>query len=461
MKQQHRNILYLLHIGVDTLLIAVSWSLAYWLRYAMSGTLGKPLNPFDNYLGILPLIVPVWLFSSLFLGIYKQKWKITPIERIQNILKSVLLGFLLTSSISFFSKEFEIGRSVVLLSTVINLFLLTLNRSFFYLLEKKFILSHEGVRALIVGAGTSGIRVLQKLQEHSEINYQIVGFLDDNPDLQQTKWGKRPILGTLEDIRMIAEEYQIDEVFMAIPSLNHQHIFPLMLKCEGLSLSFWLLTNDFEVLSRHRKDIPRIDDLPLNYLGDQRINPIYPIFKRTFDLVTAVLLLLVTLPLWLWWSIRIKLDSSGSVFFSQDRVGHNGKLFTLYKFRTMYQESSPYEKAPNTQSDKRITKYGKWLRQTSIDELPQLFNIIKGDMSVVGPRPEMPFIVDTYEDWQRTRLSVKPGLTGLWQISGRKDLPMHENLHYDFYYIRNRSLLLDFSILLRTFVTVFMGKGAY
>jgi lipopolysaccharide/colanic/teichoic acid biosynthesis glycosyltransferase len=133
----------------------------------------------------------------------------------------------------------------------------------------------------------------------------------------------------------------------------------------------------------------------------------------------------------------------------------------MYKFRTMHVDVDPYAVAPRDSSDDRITPYGCWLRGTSIDELPQLWNVLKGDMSLVGPRPEMPFIAETYDDWQRRRLSVKPGITGLWQILGRKDLPMHENLQYDFYYIRNRSLSLDLSILLRTVGAVLSRRGAF
>lgn len=151
----------------------------------------------------------------------------------------------------------------------------------------------------------------------------------------------------------------------------------------------------------------------------------------------------------------------GSPIFTQERVGQNGKLFKMYKFRTMHTDVDPYAVAPQDRGDSRITKYGHWLRATSIDELPQLLNVLKDEMSLVGPRPEMPFIAKSYDGWQKRRLSVKPGITGMWQILGRKDLPMHENLQYDFYYIRNRSLGLDMSILLRTVGAVISRKGAF
>jgi lipopolysaccharide/colanic/teichoic acid biosynthesis glycosyltransferase len=160
--------------------------------------------------------------------------------------------------------------------------------------------------------------------------------------------------------------------------------------------------------------------------------------------------------------VALRLRAQGvRPFFVQERVGLNGRRFRMVKFRTLREDSDPDAVAPRSRDDPRITPYGQWLRTTSIDELPQIWNVLKGEMSWVGPRPEMPFIVAEYDEWQRRRLSVKPGITGLWQILGRKDLPMHDNLQYDFYYIRNRSLVLDVSILVRTVGVVLLRRGAY
>ena len=154
-------------------------------------------------------------------------------------------------------------------------------------------------------------------------------------------------------------------------------------------------------------------------------------------------------------------SGAGSACFAQTRIGLHGRPFTCYKLRTLSEDADPYTVAPQTGEDPRITSLGRWLRRSSLDELPQLWNVLRGEMSLVGPRPEMPFIVDRYDEWQRRRLTVKPGLTGLWQILGRKDLPMHANLQYDFYYIRNRGVALDLSILLRTFGAVLSRRGAF
>ena len=216
----------------------------------------------------------------------------------------------------------------------------------------------------------------------------------------------------------------------------------------------------FEVLTTGTS-VDLVDDLPLVRLGGRQPGSHYVPLKRAIDILGALVGLAITTPFWLYWALRIKLDSAGPVFFVHDRAGKDGRGFRMVKFRTMEACTDPYSKAPEEHRDARITQYGRWLRRSSIDELPQLINVLRGDMSLVGPRPEMPFIVDGYDDWQRRRLCVKPGITGLWQILGRKDLPMHENLHYDFYYIRNRSQWLDISLMIRTVWAVLSRRGAY
>jgi len=167
------------------------------------------------------------------------------------------------------------------------------------------------------------------------------------------------------------------------------------------------------------------------------------------------------IPVFIVIAIAIKIDSPGPVFFIQERVGKDGKIFKVIKFRTMYKDTPKFALSPRSQGDPRITKVGAFLRRWSLDELPQLINVLKGEMSLVGPRPEMPQIVEEYEPWQRERLKVKPGITGIWQILGRKDLPLEKNIQYDLIYVKNRSFLLDIIIILKTIPLVIKGKGAY
>lgn len=209
---------------------------------------------------------------------------------------------------------------------------------------------------------------------------------------------------------------------------------------------------------------PSIKELKAEHFShlDAHANkPLYEGVKRVLDLLFAAAAVILFAPFWLLIVILIRLDSKGKALFVHTRVGKDGKHFILYKFRTMYQGVKDQELSPESPHDKRITKIGRFLRRTSLDEIPQLINVLKGEMSLVGPRPEMPFIVQHYAPLEKKRLLVKPGLTGLWQIMGRKDLPLHHNLEYDFYYIQHRSLLLDFVIILKTVAVVISGKGAY
>ncbi|MEN6549762.1 MAG: sugar transferase [Armatimonadia bacterium] len=188
---------------------------------------------------------------------------------------------------------------------------------------------------------------------------------------------------------------------------------------------------------------------------------LYRLVKRLADFLLALFLTVLTLPLMIVIAVLVPLQTRESPLFLQRRIGLNGHPFTMLKFRTMYAEAAAYAPSPEHPHDQRVTAIGRWLRKYSIDELPQLLNVLAGQMSVVGPRPEMPFLVDQYQPWQRRRLLAVPGMTGLWQILGRKDLPLRDNVEYDFIYILNQSLRLDLAIFLRTLPIVVTGKGAY
>ncbi|HET8636268.1 MAG TPA: sugar transferase [Acidobacteriaceae bacterium] len=196
---------------------------------------------------------------------------------------------------------------------------------------------------------------------------------------------------------------------------------------------------------------PIAPNLYVETLSVPRTDPqSYALCKRAIDLAISSLLLVLFAPLLALIALLVRLDSPGPALFMQKRVGRNGELFNIYKFRSMYAGSARYALSPTTSLDPRITRTGRLLRRTSLDELPQLLNVLLGSMSLVGPRPEMPFVVQRYSDLERRRLSVTPGITGLWQLSPCRAFPIHQNIHYDLYYIRNRTLWMDISILLQT-----------
>jgi exopolysaccharide biosynthesis polyprenyl glycosylphosphotransferase len=319
--------------------------------------------------------------------------------------------------------------------------------------------SHD-VPVLIVGTGVAAIRLLQKLQDHPEIGYRVVGLLDASEAPLEKDVAGHPVLGRVEELRAVALGTGVSEIFVADPGLGHTRMLSLVLDCEDLGIEFRVVTNLFEVLTAGT-ELDLVDDLPLVRLGRERTHPLYEAAKRAFDVCGALAGLAALAPLLLWCVWRIRATSPGPALFTQVRVGRHGRSFRMIKFRTMHLDVAPEAISPTGPGDPRVTRTGRWLRATSIDELPQLLNVLRGEMSLVGPRPEMPFIVAGYDDWERRRLSVKPGITGLWQILGRKDLPMHRNLQYDFYYIRNRSIALDASILLRTAGAVLSRRGAF
>jgi exopolysaccharide biosynthesis polyprenyl glycosylphosphotransferase len=450
-----------LHVFTDTVLVSIGWLSAYALRYALNDVLGVPINSFYWYLRALPLVVLPWIASCWAFGIYGRSRLATPTNQIQSLLRGVTLGLLVVSSISFFVKELQFGRVVVLACAGMNLVLQGASRVVFHRIQERMRLSgaHD-VSALIVGTGITAIRLLQKLQDHPETGYEVMGFLDESYEAGCKDVANLPLLGNIGGLRDVAIQRNVSEVFIADPSLGHTQMLSLVLDCEDLGITFRVVTDLFEVLTAGTP-IDLIDDLPLVRLGREQVPSSYAPLKRVIDVAGALVGLVLTAPLLLWCALRTMQTSPGPPFIAQERIGHHGARFHMYKFRTMWNDVDHHAVAPVDGSDPRITEYGRWLRGTSIDELPQLINVLKGEMSLVGPRPEMPFIAETYDDWQRRRLSVKPGITGLWQILGRKDLPMHANLQYDFYYIRSRSLTLDISILLRTIGAVLSRKGAF
>ena len=449
-----------MHIAVDAGLVSLGWLGAYGVRYLLNEPLGRPINGFEWYLGALPIVVGPWIAAGWAFGIYHGPRMKTGVEELQKVVRGAALGLLMLGCIAFFFREAHFGRAVVALSAVFNLGLQGISRMVFLGLEQRARRSGQlDVKVLILGTGVPAIRLLQKLQDHPETGYEVVGLLDDSEELPEKDVAGHPVLGHLGQLRDVALAHGVEEVFVALPSIGHTRMLSLVLTCEDLNLTFRVVTNLFEVLTTGTQ-IDLVDDLPLVRLGRERVHAFYAPAKRAFDFVSAAIGLVVFAPLLAWVALRLQ-RSGQSPFFVHDRVGQHGEIFRMVKFRTLADTAEPQAIAPRSPDDARITAYGKWLRKTSIDELPQLWNVLKGEMSLVGPRPEMPFIVEEYDEWQRRRLAVKPGITGLWQILGRKDLPMHENLQYDFYYIRNRSLSFDLSILFRTVGAVLSRKGAY
>ena len=314
---------------------------------------------------------------------------------------------------------------------------------------------------LILGAGNNGKLVSRRLMRHTAHHYLPVCFLDDfiekGTEIEIEKGGaKLKVEGTIEDLVRIIKECDITAVFFCMSEAPAEKIFSVMDTCYSMKVPFYFTPRLYTIPQVIRSyEIAGI--FVLSIIHDFRVSWYYNFVKRLFDICFALIIFLPALPVMFIIALAIKLDSKGPVFFSQERVGLRGKKFTMYKFRSMYTEAGGSELKPKSGRDPRITPVGHFLRITSLDELPQIINVLKGEMSFVGPRPEMTFIVDTYDKWQRLRLEVKPGITGLWQLSAERNLPIHENLDYDMYYLQERSLLLDVVIIFKTFFFVARG----
>jgi exopolysaccharide biosynthesis polyprenyl glycosylphosphotransferase len=448
-----------LHVLTDALLVSLGWIGAYWVRYALNEPLGKPINPFDDYVAALPMVVIPWIATCWWFGIYHSPRMRTTVDELQRLVRGIALGLLVLSSVGFFVKEADFGRTVVLASAVSNLFLQGASRLAFHHFERVMRRSGtQDVSVLIVGTGVAAIRLLQKLQDHPEIGYRVVGFLGQGDDLPEKVAG-HPLLGRVEDVRDVAAAHGVKEIFVALPSLGHTRMLSLVLACEDLGITFRVVTNLFEVLTAGTH-IDLVDDLPLVQLGRERVHALYEPAKRVFDVLGAGCALLLSGPLMLWAAWRLR-RSGAAPLFVQNRVGRDGKTFRMYKFRTLRDDVDPYEVAPRGRHDPRITEYGRWLRVTSIDELPQLFNVLKGDMTLIGPRPPTLDEVEKYEPWQRRRLEVVGGLTCIWQVSGRSEIGFEDWVRMDIQYQERRSVLFDLKLLFKTVGAVISGRGAY
>jgi exopolysaccharide biosynthesis polyprenyl glycosylphosphotransferase len=268
------------------------------------------------------------------------------------------------------------------------------------------------------------------------------------------------VLGKMQDLRSLAETHGIQEVFIATPAIQMGEMRKLINACRMAEISYRFVPNLLDE-PLHRAVMYTVGNVPFIKTEEPKINIFTSFMKRSIDLLLSSMILLIMSPILALIALLIKRDSAGPIFFKQVRIGQNGKPFTMYKFRTMHLDAPVYTYSPTSLQDERITRIGKYLRRTSLDEIPQFFNVLKNDMSIVGPRPEMPFIVEQYNELQRERLLVKPGITGLWQITLDRSKLIHENLDYDFYYIKNISVLLDILIIIKTIWFALRGVAAY
>jgi exopolysaccharide biosynthesis polyprenyl glycosylphosphotransferase len=322
-------------------------------------------------------------------------------------------------------------------------------------------------RVLLVGTTLAAQQLVHEFAREPWTGLRVVGYTGAEPLPDESI----PLLGAIEATPRVVVEHQIEEVVFAMPPQQRDEVVRLSLLLQRYPVMLHMAPDVID-MAFARTPVQTLGGVPLISLRESALTEPQRVLKRVFDIAASALLLALFAPLIGLIGLAIKIESRGPVFFFQERIGQHGQRFKMIKFRSMYQDSEPRWREVarrdgagrllhKSNDDPRITHVGRKLRRTSLDELPQLFNVLRGEMSLVGPRPEMPYIAAEYEPWQWQRFRVPPGMTGWWQVNGRSDRPMHLNTEDDLYYIQNYSFWLDLRILFKTVAVVVRGHGAY
>lgn len=457
---------------MDAGLVMLGLRLAVVLRPSMDEwfTFARPLPSIPQIEPLLyPVFALVWVLMLLLFAVYDGRRHFRVVDELASLISASVLATVALAGFMYLSYR-EYSRVLFLTFALISFGLLVGVRVVYRLFFRLRAAEHGAGqrRVLILGAGPVGRKIAEQIGQHEGNGLELAGFLDDDP----LKLKMPSVLGKIEQAVAIIRERKIDEVIIALPSRVWSRISALVSELHELPVRVWVAP-DYYTLALHRARVEELAGIPLIDLRAPALNEYQRLTKRIFDLMLTLLVMPFVLPLMGLIVIAIRLDSPGPVVYSQTRVGENGKLFKMLKFRSMVKDADQMRHVieqvdengriiqDKRKPDPRVTRVGRFLRRTSLDELPQLFNVLKGEMSLVGPRPEMPHLVAQYELWQRKRFAVPQGITGWWQVNGRSDKPMHQHTEDDLYYVQNYSLWLDIVILFKTLVAVVRRKGAY
>ncbi len=461
MLRQLHHPLYL--ILADGLAVGAALLLTSLLRPVLPW--GRPLSPSGAAwpLGAVPLALLSWLITLGLSGAYDLRSLVRRPVPLQSLSVAGALATFAFAGAMYFTYR-EVSRIQVGLFIGLSFGLILAGR-----LALRWAWSRlEGLRPrrrlLIIGDAPAGRELAGILQAEAWTGLEVVGFLDDTPG--------DGVLGRRSDAVEIVNRQGIDEVVIALPADRHQELRALLPDLQRETGATIRLVPDVSPLVFARLSVEELAGIPLVTLLEPALSPAQRLAKRALDLTLGTALFIIALPVMAAVALAVWLDSGRPIIYRQPRVGEGGRLFSMYKFRTMVPDADrhldqvivytpdgrPVHKRPD---DPRVTRVGRFLRRWSLDELPQLVNVLKGEMSLVGPRPELPWLVERYEPWQRQRFLVPQGITGWWQVNGRSDKPMHLHTEEDLFYIRNYSLWLDIQILLRTPLAVIRRRGAF
>jgi Undecaprenyl-phosphate glucose phosphotransferase len=468
MLRQNQRFLTQLYILADLVCTLFVFLAAYWLKFESDLLDSVKSVPFSTYL----LWGTIYSFATVLIGFYLRFY--SPKRRrnfsfdVLKILQIQATGFLGLLGLLYFSNESNISRQFLLIFFILNIIFIGLYR--FIVKNVLSSLRRKGYNkrfVLILGAGSVGRSFYRNLMNRPELGYEALGFLDDFHDEHPLEYRHmRPIIGKLDDLQTILKNHPIDEVIMALPLEAHSKYGQIIDACEKAGVKTLIIPDFFDLLpARPLLDnfagIPLINvrDVPLDELSNR-------ILKRWFDILFSLIAIVLTSPVMLAVTIGIKLTSPGPVLFKQERVGYNRKTFHMLKFRSMHVSSGKQSDTQWTvENDPRRTRFGAFIRKTSLDELPQFFNVLLGHMSVVGPRPERPFFVEQFRDEipkYMIKHQIRPGITGWAQANGlRGDTSIQERIQHDLFYIENWTFIFDLKIIGKTIVKGLMNKNAY
>ncbi|CAA9304666.1 MAG: Undecaprenyl-phosphate galactosephosphotransferase [uncultured Chloroflexi bacterium] len=451
----------------DVLAIAAGFWLAYFVRFILEIPAAQEIHSARAYAGMLATATPIFLVSFTAYGLYERRNLSSIIDQLFRLGTAVLMGMVVTVAVSSFVVRGWPDYSRLLLGYLwVGCTLTACLGRYLWVLWRDYLAKSGAVvrTALVVGAGAAGQRVAMHFKCAPELGYRAIGFLDDTLPAGATIAGL-PVVGRIGDLDAALARCRPNDLVLADPTLNDHELLEIVNRCEGQPVTVRVYPDIFQMLVTEAS-LVNLRGLQLLGLHATELQVWQRTLKRLFDVAFASAVLVLASPLFLLIALLVKMDSPGPVFYSQERVGQDGKRFHAIKFRSMVQDAETVTgRFWTVPGDSRRTRLGKWLRRFSLDELPQFVNVLVGDMSVVGPRPERPMFVAQFSelvpDYLR-RLRVKAGLTGWAQVNGlRGDVSIEERTKYDLYYVDKWSLWLDIKIIFRTTVLVLRDPSAY
>ncbi|MBD3287236.1 exopolysaccharide biosynthesis polyprenyl glycosylphosphotransferase [candidate division KSB1 bacterium] len=458
---------------LDLITIIISFVLTFPFRDLMVNifSFGGKIS-FFSHLPLLPPILMIWTIVIKFNN-NTVTFRYTSFKNeLRNILKTVLSGEVILLMILYSFRIDHISRTFVWFFGFVNFCLLVFQK-YFYLIVLEYMREKGYNRrpVLVVSDSDNSKRIFDIIKKCTDWGLDIVGFLDCNGLQPGAEVMGSKVLGKLKDLPDVLHSHYIEEVIFALPVAKIEKAKDLLIQCETEGVQTRIISDFFSGLVSHT-EVEIVHGVPIISYSTVPRNEWEIVFKRLIDIAVSTIGLMMLSPIFLIISAAIKLTSKGPVFYRWKVVGLNKKKFTSYKFRTMVQNADELKKKLEAQNemkgvvfkmknDPRITPIGRFLRKFSLDELPQLFSVLKGDMSLVGPRPPLVTELREFKSWHRRKLSVKPGITCLWQCSGRNNISnFDEWVTMDLKYIDQWSLWLDFKILLKTIPAVLTGRGA-